>query len=1110
MPQIKFSHQVLLWLMGGLALVWSIVVWDGQRTEEQALENARRETAAWAMTFASQAQSIFAYTDHALLTLRDTWIEHPADMGDMVRMHKDAQGGSILQVGVIDARGYLVYSNLGLPKEPSFLGDREHFTVHQALMEDRLFVSRPVKGRVSGKWSIQLTRPIFLKGQFAGVIVISVDPDYFVRFYRATGFGSAGAARMVRDTGEVMARSSEQDKYVGNVIQPVPYADPGAPLQGSFRRRAQADGVERLSSYYRLPQYGLTLLVGSSVDEFLAPVREQQRKSFLAAAVVSLLLILLACLLIRSVARQMKAHQAVLESEERFRMIFDMLPIGISLGDQQGNVMDCNAAAERLLGVSRAQFMARDPSWKVLRPDGSPMPASEYATERALAEQRPVLDVSMEVRTPDGHGVWLSANATPVHHPRYGVVGAFVDISDRVRAESEMRQVMQAAGEIIWLSDSAGCFTFVNTAVCELLDYSLGEMLAMRVSDLLADEDLGGLQATVDALEGEAFVRREWWLKRKGWGTVLVEIVSQRLEKGRYLSIGHEIGERKRAEHKLQLAASVFTHAREGIMITDARGTIVDVNDTFTRITGYSRDEALGQNPRILNSGRQPPEYYSAMWQTLMETGQWSGEVWNRRKSGEVFAEMQTVSAVRDPAGAVQNYVALFSDITPMKEHQQELEHIAHYDALTHLPNRVLLADRLQQAIHQSLRRHRSLAVVFLDLDGFKAVNDRHGHAMGDSLLIALSERMKGALREGDTLARIGGDEFVAILADLEMSQDCEPVLERLLGAASGPVEVANTMLQVSASMGVTVYPQDGSDADLLMRHADQAMYAAKQAGKNRYHLFDVAQEAAVRSRRESLERIREALTENEFVLYYQPKVDIRNSIVVGVEALIRWRHPERGLLLPSEFLPVIEDHPISVELGEWVIHSALTQIAIWQKSGLNIPVSVNIGALQLQRTGFAGRLKDILRSHPDVPAHRLELEVLETSAVSDIGEVSQIMHDCRVHGVQFALDDFGTGYSSLTYLKHLPAEMIKIDQSFVRDMLSDADDMAIVRGIIGLAAAFGRRVIAEGVETAAHSEQLLALGCELAQGFGIARPMPAGDVPAWVTGWRTDPACVI
>jgi len=1109
MPKIPLRHPVVLWLLGGLALVWLLVVWDCRRTEDQELENARRETAAWSVAFAGQAQSIFSSANHALLTLRQVWQNHPGDMDETVRLHTEAMGGALLQVGIIDARGYLAYSSLGLPAEPSFLGDREHFTVHQALLRDDLFVSRPVKGRVSGRWSIQLTRPIFAHGQFAGVVVVSVDPEYFVQFYSSTAFGRNGSARMVRDTGEIMARSSDQDKYVGQVIKPTPYTDPGAPSQGSFRRNAQVDGVERLSSYYRLPPYGVTVVVGTSVAEVLAPVRVQQHKTVAAGALISVLMCLMAWQLLRDTERRKAALKALSDSEDRFRTIFSILPIGITLGDHHGNMVDCNAAAEKALGASKEELLARNNDWQVLRPDGSPMPRYEFATERALAERRPVMDVPMEVRTPRG-SVWLSANAAPLEHPRYGVVGAFVDISDRVRAESETRQVMQAAGEAIWISDTQGRCVFANPAACDMLGYTQEEMLALHVTDLVPQEDLAQLRAILAALDTEPFVRREWWLKRKGWGTVLVEFVSQRLDQNRFLSIGHDIGERKRAEHKLQLAASVFTHAREGIMITDAQGTIVDVNDTFTRITGYSREEALGQNPRLLKSGRQPPQYYQNMWRTLSETDQWSGEVWNRRKSGEVYAEMQTVSAVRDAEGRTQNYVALFSDITPMKEHQRQLEHIAHFDALTHLPNRVLLADRLQQAIRQSQRHHRSLAVVFLDLDGFKAVNDTHGHAVGDVLLIVLAERMKSALREGDTLARIGGDEFVAVLVDLEEAQDCDPVLERLLLAASAPLETAGTVLQVSASMGVTIYPQDGSDADLLMRHADQAMYAAKQAGKHRYHLFDVAHEAAVKTRSESLEHIRSALDRGEFALYYQPKVDMRDNTVVGMEALIRWHHPERGLLLPADFLPLIEGHPISVEVGEWVIDTALAQMGAWRAQELNLPVSVNIGALQLQKDGFAERLRMLLGRHPDVPPQNLELEVLETSAMGDIAAVSRIMRACAALGVGFALDDFGTGYSSLTYLKHLPTGTIKIDQSFVRDMLGDTDNLAIVRGIIGLAAAFGREVIAEGVETSAHSTQLLALGCTLVQGFGIARPMPAQNVLAWVAGWQCDPAYVI
>ncbi|RFO95547.1 GGDEF domain-containing protein [Rhodoferax lacus] len=564
-----------------------------------------------------------------------------------------------------------------------------------------------------------------------------------------------------------------------------------------------------------------------------------------------------------------------------------------------------------------------------------------------------------------------------------------------------------------------------------------------------------------------------------------------------------DVTERKRLEARLTLAASVFTSAKEGILITDAAGTIVDVNETFCLITGFSHEEALGQNPRMLNSGRQPPEFYAQLWSSLHEKGHWYGEVWNRRKSGDVYAEMLTISSVHDAAGAIQNYVALFSDITPFKEHQQQLEHIAHYDALTGLPNRVLLADRLHQALIQSQRRKLCLAVVFLDLDGFKAVNDTHGHAAGDELLIALAQHMQSALREGDTLARIGGDEFVAILTDLEHAHDCEPILVRLLQTACEPVHLGQLDLRVSASMGVTLYPQDGAEVDLLMRQADQAMYAAKQAGKNRYHLFDVTQDAAIRQQRNSLERIEQGLALGQFVLFYQPKVNLRTGTVVGAEALIRWHHPERGLLYPAAFLPVIENHPVSIKLGEWVVHSALAQVSLWDAQGQSLPVSVNISALQLQQQDFPDRLRSLLADFPGLWPGLLELEVLETSAFEDLSRVSAIIAKCQDMGIRFALDDFGTGYSSLTYLKHLPVETLKIDQSFVRDMLIDANDLAIVNGIIGLARAFGRQVVAEGVETTAHRDLLVSIGCDVAQGFGIARPMPAKDFPAWVKQWQ-------
>jgi len=566
--------------------------------------------------------------------------------------------------------------------------------------------------------------------------------------------------------------------------------------------------------------------------------------------------------------------------------------------------------------------------------------------------------------------------------------------------------------------------------------------------------------------------------------------------------------ERHTAREKLELAASVFANAREGIMITDASACIVQVNAAFTRITGYSALEAVGQNPRLLSSGRHGAEFHAAMWQDLQGKGHWYGEVWNRRKNGEVYAELQTVTSVRNAQGQVTHYVALFSDITSFKAQQAQLEHIAHYDVLTNLPNRALLADRLHQSMAQAQRRGDLLGVAYLDLDGFKTVNDQHGHAVGDQLLVALAARMKEGLRDGDTLARLGGDEFVAVLTDLADAAASLPLLQRLLDAASLPFQVGALSLQISASVGVSFYPQaEPTEPDQLLRQADQAMYQAKQAGKNCYHLFDTARDRNVRGLHEGVQRVRLALVQHELVLHYQPKVNMRSGQVVGAEALIRWQHPQQGLLAPAEFLPLIEDHALAIEVGEWVLNTALTQMALWQQDGLALQVSVNVGALQLQQSDFVQRLRSLLASHAQVPPASLQLEVLETSALKDIGYAAQVIEDCRQLGVTFALDDFGTGYSSLTYLRRLRVAQLKIDQSFVRDMLNNPDDLSILQGIIGLAAAFGREVIAEGVETVAHGTALLQLGCELAQGYGIARPMPAADLPAWAASWQPDPA---
>jgi diguanylate cyclase (GGDEF)-like protein/PAS domain S-box-containing protein len=740
----------------------------------------------------------------------------------------------------------------------------------------------------------------------------------------------------------------------------------------------------------------------------------------------------------------------------------------------------------------------------------------------------------------DGSYLPAMVSVTPLHSPHGVIIGYLLIATDntlRKKAELALMEAKVLQNAMFKsknfssiATDAEGIIQLFNAGAEHMLGYSAAEVMnkltPADISDpqelILRAEDLSiefstninaGFEALVYKANHSIEDIYELTYIRKDGSRFPAEVSVTVLRDAQNIIIGYLLiasdntARKREAEARLQLAASVFTNASEGIFITDAAGLIIDVNDTFTTITGYSRDEVIGQHPRMLQSDQQESEFYDNMWQVLLEKGFFSGEVLSHRKNGQVYPEMLNMSSVKNANGQTSNYVALFTDITPIKEHQNQLEHIAHYDILTNLPNRVLLADRLSQAMLQCSRHQQSLAVVFIDLDGFKSVNDAHGHKVGDELLIALSLRMKEALREGDTLARFGGDEFVAVFADLSKVADCDPILQRLLLAASKPITINNIVLKVSASIGVTIYPQDSADTDQLMRHADQAMYVAKESGKNRYHLFDTAQDDAIKLQQDNLEAIRRALDHHQFVLHYQPKVNMRTGLVTGVEALIRWQHPTLGLLNPIEFLPFIENNPMSIEMGEWVIDTALKQISAWQKMGLNRPLktSVNIAAVQLQQPDFTHKLTKSLAAHPNIAPHYLELEVLETTALDDVNHVSATMNKCIALGVSFALDDFGTGYSSLTYLRRLPADLIKIDQSFIRDMLIDLDDLAIVEGIIALANSFKRQVIAEGVETIEHGTALLQLGCDLAQGYGIAKPMPASDIPAWINNWQPD-----
>ncbi|MDO9224439.1 MAG: EAL domain-containing protein [Pseudomonadota bacterium] len=478
-----------------------------------------------------------------------------------------------------------------------------------------------------------------------------------------------------------------------------------------------------------------------------------------------------------------------------------------------------------------------------------------------------------------------------------------------------------------------------------------------------------------------------------------------------------------------------------------------------------------------------------------------------RRPDGEIRWISARAFPIRDKAGKLLRVAGIAEDTTEQQAYQQHLEDLAHFDPLTHLPNRRLLADRMRQALAHSHRTGHLLALCMLDLDGFKPVNDNYGHKVGDRLLIEVARRLLDSVRGDDTVARLGGDEFVLLLGGLNNLKEVDEALSRLLTVLALPYDLAEQPISLSASIGVTLYPSDANDADTLLRHADHAMYLAKQAGKNRYFLFNPTLEQRERDNHAALEQIESAITENQLTLFYQPIVDCRVGKVVGMEALLRWNHPLLGLMEPAQFLPLVESNDeLARRVGTWVLRQALRQANDWHQAGQGIPVSINVFVQQLRDPNFPEQLRELLADYPDLPAGRLTIEILESSALDDFASVIHLIHIGADLGVHFALDDFGTGFSSLTYLRRLPVNGLKIDQTFVRDMLQDPDDLAIVEGVIGLSTAFRHHVVAEGVESADHALMLMEMGCHLVQGYGIARPMSGDTTLEWLKHFQPDP----
>ncbi len=622
--------------------------------------------------------------------------------------------------------------------------------------------------------------------------------------------------------------------------------------------------------------------------------------------------------------------------------------------------------------------------------------------------------------------------------------------------------------------------------ILELPTHALGDTLSQSYA-----------QAYNQALQKARRYRVLLFVVALGLGIYLVMAVARRRRLAAQLAdANRELHERLEALHQAQAElkryATVFTNAREGMVITDASAQIIAVNPAFTEITGYPLEQIAGATPAVLSSGRQDEHYYQKMWSALKERGQWQGEIWNRRRSGDIYPEWLSIAAVRDSEGETTHYIGIFSDVTERKEAEARIHHLAHHDALTGLPNRLLLQDRLGQAIREARRKGSQVGILFMDLDRFKWINDTLGHDAGDHLLRTITRRCLDVLRESDTLARLGGDEFVAILPGLQQAQDAGLVARKLLAAITQPCMLGNHELSVTCSIGIAVFPGDGTTDSLLLRNADAAMYRAKSEGRNGFQFYSTDMNTARLGELLLEHQLRGALERQELCLFYQPKVDARDGTLRSCEALLRWRHAEEGLLTPDRFLPAAEESGLIVPIGEWVIREACRQVRSWLDAGRQpVRVAVNLSGQQFAHQNIVQLVRDALQEYR-LPPQLLELELTETILMRDIERTLVILGELCALGVSLAIDDFGTGYSSLAYLRQFQVHTLKIDRSFVNDIQEGANDAKIASAVIGLAHSLGLRVVAEGVETPLQQAFLANHACDYLQGYLFGKPEPA------------------
>jgi len=794
--------------------------------------------------------------------------------------------------------------------------------------------------------------------------------------------------------------------------------------------------------------------------------------------------------------------------KSRLQSTLNALPLGIQESDLEGTITFCNHSFEQLLGYGKGELIGIK-VWDLLPTDLDKAEIRDHLTQIIAQRPEPSPLIISNLRK-DGEEIWLRIDWNyrwDANGELLGLSSLVSDISTQKRMEAalattefEWTEAINQAEQMLLILDEQSQVHRANAAFHSHFGLRHDRAVGRLLSDLrpLVTPNTRSLMAQIEALENstdkQTYMTEDssvYELQRKpltnettGHRGVLVTLTD--------ISDIHHMNQR------LELFGAVFENTAEGIMITDPNKRIIEINEAFRTITGYSASEVVGKTPTLLSSGRHPLSFYKTMWRTIRDTGRWSGEIWNRKKSGAIYPELLTVNALTGEDGEVSHYVGIFSDITRLKNSQEKLKHLTHYDALTDLPNRALLVERIEQAIRHCNRTSARMALVMLDLDRFKHINESYGHTIGDKLITDVANNLRQVVRGDDTLARIGGDEFVLLFEEIEDVTKLGFMTERIQRALAAPIDLPDQVVNMTASMGICVYPDDGANASELIRNADAAMFHAKAQGRNTYQFYT---EELTRKAFEVLlmeNDLRQAIERNELALYYQPQIDMRSGMITGAEALIRWHHTALGTISPARFIPIAEESGLIVELGDWVMHEGCRQLSTWINRGIALQqLAINVAALQLKRGGLVARLGELMREYA-IESDQIVLEVTE-GFVMDRTErsISQLNALCDL-GVTLAIDDFGTGYSSLSYLKNLPMDKLKIDQSFVRGVPIDRSDVALTKTIIELATGLGMEVIAEGVETQEQAEFILSQGCIYAQGYYFGKPMPAREFEAF------------